>query len=86
MHDGVAELDLLIGQLHTPKRAPPLPEVTHDGAKLDVGLHVGYISPPKACIHPEHDKVTQIGVCITDVLVIPKMRILVHVDEVSAQK
>ena len=85
VHDGVADLDLLVRKLSTPKCAVPAPVVTHDDAKLDVSLHVGYISPPKASIHLEHDAVTPINVCITDVLIVTKMHILVHADEVGAQ-
>ena len=78
VHDGVTDLDLLTRKLRTQECAFSAPEVTHDDAKLDVSLNVGYISPPKACIHLEHDAVTPIDVCIIDVLAVPKLRLLVH--------
>ncbi len=85
--DGVTELDLLVRELRTRERAALAPEVVHDVSKLDVGLHMDYISPPKASIHLEHDAVPPIDVSnlsISDVLVVPIESILVLADNVCA--
>ena len=55
VHDGVTELDLHNAQVSTSECAHPAPKITHDHAKLDVRLHVGYISPPQASIHTKHE-------------------------------
>ena len=64
---------------------PSRPKIAHDDAKLDVRLHVGYISPPKASIDSEHEAVAPIDVGIQDVLAIPKFRVLMHSNLIGAQ-
>ena len=68
-----------------PEHALPAPKIAHDDAKFDVRLHVGYISPPKASIHSEHETIASINVVVQGVLTIPKLRVLMHADMIGAQ-